>query len=183
MRKEAQKSRIQTLEKLNTEASEAKLKKVKLGAQDSDDEDEDNGEGDVAPENPEDHPSIFNDEATLAMFGSAVSVVVDENPVVNQFSVEDFDDNASVASLRSLKSSKNQNKAPQLSRFDRAMKKVKDDISSGKLARKNNKRPNLFHAKEQAKKSGHALQKKGTETKKLFEKAMGRKMKKGRGKK
>lgn len=198
LRKEARKAKLATLSNLHKEDEKGlalRTKKqirrnIKFGGEegqpngkssenrgdDSDDGDEDSADG----EDPEEQASIFNDEATVNMFGGEVTVVVDQNPVTGQFRTDeelfgnaddsDNDDAGSIQSMRSRASQNQKRQQNEPSRFERAMKKVKSSLGS----KKKNK------AKELQGKA-RSLRKK-VESKKLFEKALGRKVKRNKGK-
>lgn len=147
-----------------------------------------------------DQQSVFSDEATIAMFGSVVNVVVNENPVMLSGFVgdsndedDDEDDNndndddgegsvvsyqsrlsvKSAASKQSFQSrvSANKPQSNQLSAFERAMKKVNATFGNGKSRKgKANGKPNKL-SKDIRKK---------VESRKLLEKSLGRKLKSGR---
>lgn len=200
IRKEAKKAKVLTLTNLHKEdekglalrtkkqqrrskkygddEDEAKLNQA--AEEDSDEEGSEEGDSDE-----DEQENVFNDEATMNMFGGEVSVVVDANPVTGQFRTDeeifgaksgedgdsdDNDDAGSIQSHRSRASLQQGRPQHQPSRFERAMKKVKASLGN----KKKNK------AKELQGKA-RSLRKK-VESKKLFEKALGRKMKRNKGK-
>jgi hypothetical protein len=168
--------------KFGEDADEAKLSKGASGEEDGDEEGSDEeGSDEEDSEEEEEQQNVFDDEATMNMFGGEVSVVVDANPVAGQFRTDeeifgpksgeggdsDNDDAGSIQSYRS-RASQQGRQQHQPSRFERAMKKVKATLGT----KKKNK------AKEMKGKA-RSLRKK-VESKMLYEKALGRKVKKGR---
>ena len=199
LRKEAKKAKVLTLSNLHKEdekglalrTKKQKRRSLKFGgdedegslskkSQDDDDDDDSDVEAEEAESEEDEQENVFNDEATMNMFGAEVTVVVDQNPVTGQFLTEndllhphssadsDQEDAASIHSMRSRASQRAQQHQP--SRFERAMKKVKASLGG----RKKNK------AKEMQGKA-RSLRKK-VESRKLFEKALGRKVKRNKSK-
>lgn len=200
IRKEAKKAKVLTLTNLHKEdekglalrtkkqqrrsqkygedEDEAKLSKAASGEEDSDEEGSDEEDSDE-----DEQQNVFNDEATMNMFGGEVSVVVDANPVAGQFRTDEEifglkggeggdSDNDDAGSIQSYRSRASQQGRPQHqpSRFERAMKKVKASLGT----KKKNKAKEL-------KGKARSLRKK-VESKMLYEKALGRKMKRNKGK-
>ncbi len=183
-RKEAVKSRNRIL----IEAKEQAMKKdgaIPLPESDDDGEGDDNDNSSLIDES-----SVFADDATVSMFGSAVSVVVsdqigEENDLLGggeEDSDEDEDGDAdsdaeggggsvssrisavSAASI-ALQRKKEANKKKQISNFERAMKKAKQEMGT-----KKSKKKDLSKATYQRKK----LNKK-VESRQLLTKALGTK--------
>lgn len=169
-------------QKFGEDADEAKLSKAASEDEDSDEEGSDEEGSDEEDSEEDEQQNVFDDEATMNMFGGEVSVVVDANPVTGQFRTDEEifgpksgeggdSDNDDAGSIQSYRSRASQQGRPQHqpSRFERAMKKVKASLGT----KKKNK------AKEMKGKA-RSLRKK-VESKMLYEKALGRKMKRNKG--
>lgn len=154
----------------------------------------------------DDQQSVFNDDATVAMFGSSVSVVVNENPITlsgfadDDSNDDDNDDNedancenndnddgqGSVASYQSRRSVKSSTSKQSYQSRGSGKPQSNNQLSAFERAMKkvnetygNGKsRKGKSHGKPN--KLSKDIRKK-VESKKLLEKSLGRKLKSGRG--
>lgn len=173
-KKEMQKLRQKTLADINGEEQILSASSSSGRGGEGEEEDDEAAEG----EEHEQATSVFDDDNTVNMFGAVVSVVVDENPVLQSApesydrddgSEEEGDDGGSVRSAVSRHSRLSQNKTQGPSRFERAMQKAKQAMGNKKK-------------KQHVQQSGQRVRglKKKVESRKLVEKALGRTMKKAR---
>lgn len=174
--KDKKQIKVAAKEKRQILKEEINQKSINLNINDEEDDndEEDNEDDEEEEEEDGDEEELFEDDATVSMFGSAVSVVVSDKIGDDE---EDVDDGMSISTKGSAnsmhsKGSTSSRGGKVLSKFDKAMRKAK-----GMMGKKKKHNTN-FDRNDRGRNGGrvHKSIKKKVEANKLMDKAMGRKM-------